>query len=211
MLIKSGKTHQKTQLRIRPPLDESIIREERFAETFMRGSLIQKLGAIIDIVKSLDDGKMDRISARRLLAGALEDESKQVRWSSVYALGQINALPELSKGLENDCDEVRGMSAAMIYASLRNSKRINTLLPPDGMTEGLIYALIRNLSDAEGSVAVYSTSALSEIANRYPIQVMAAVSGMREVALPADIMLRLILIEQTARQALEDMAARNRA
>lgn len=182
---------------------------ECFAKRIMNGSIIEKLGAILDVVKTHEEGHLERSEAKAMLLGALADENRQVRWSAVYALGQMDDLQGLLEGVGNDCQIVRSMSAAMIFATLRKREQMGIFHPNDFM-EKLAKAMADNIGSKDHSVAIYSASALSEIARRDPISVIKAINGMKETA-DAGTNVRLRGVENAAAEAINKLAARNRA
>lgn len=210
MLIKSGKRHDKPHAGKRSPLVDKISMGECLAGRIMDGSIMEKLGTILDLVKVHEKGQIGTREARAMLLGALADESRQVRWSAVYALGQMDDLKGLLAGLGNDCQVVRSMSAAMIYATLRKRDFTETFHPNEFM-ERLTRAMAEGIASDDKSVSIYCASALAEIAKRDPISVIRVIDGMRESIDDVGAMVRLRGVEIAADDALREMAARNRA
>lgn len=194
----------------RSPLVDRISMSECLAGRIMGGSLIEKLGTILDLVKVHGDGRLERKDARAMLLGALGDESRQVRWSAVYALGQMDDLKGLLAGVDNDCPIVRSMSTAMIYATLRKREPADSFHPNEFM-ERLAWSMARNVASPESSVAIYSASALSEIARRDPVTVIQVIEQTRKETVDESALMRLQGVEMAATDALSKIAARNSA
>jgi HEAT repeat protein len=210
MLLKSGKRHREPHTGWQSPLVERFSKTECYANMIMNGSTIEKLGAILDVVRAHDEGSISRGKARPILLGALQDDSRQVRWSAVYALGQMDDLRGLLEGVSNECKVVRSMSTAMIYATLRKRKPLGAFHPNEFM-ERLIETMARNTGSEDKSVAIYSASALSEAARRDPVSVIRLVSQMKESASDSEMLARLLRVEMAAQESLTEIASRNRA
>ena len=192
------------------PLIDRISLSDTFARKIMHGTTMEKLGAILDIVKVCADGQIKKREAKAILLGALQDESRQVRWSAVYAFGQMNDLPGLLEGIDNDCQVVRSMSAAMIYATLKK-REIHESFHPDRFMESLAVRMAENIGSDDRSVAIYCASALSEIAKRDPVSVIKVIKGMKEETDDVGAIMRLRGVEMAADDALSEMALKNRA
>lgn len=209
MVLKSGKLHHMPQVAMRSPFVGNITITECFAKKIMNGSIIEKLGTIIDVVKTHERGYIERREAKAMLLGALADESRQVRWSAVYALGQMDDLQGLLEGVGNECQVVRSMSTALIYATLR--KRETMGVYPNGFTEKLTRAMADNIGSDDNSVAIYSASVLAEIAKRDPVSVIKVIGGMKEKTNDIGTIVRLTGVEMAAQDALTEISSRNRA
>ncbi len=193
---------------MRSPFTGNITITECFAKKIMNGSIIEKLGTIIDVVKTHEKGYIERREAKAMLLGALADESRQVRWSAVYALGQMDDLQGLLEGVENECQVVRSMSTALIYATLRKK---TMEFYPNGFTEKLTRTMADNIGSDDNSVAIYSASVLAEIAKRDPVSVIKVISGMKEETTDIGTIVRLTGVEMAAQDALTEISSRNRA
>jgi hypothetical protein len=209
MVLKSGKEHHMPHSGRRPPFVGRGTITECFAKRIMGGSMIEKLSTILDVVKTHANGHLERREAKAMLLGALKDESRQVRWSAVYALGQMDDLQGLLEAVGNDCQVVRSMSTAMIFATLRKREEMEIFHPNDFM-EKLSRTMADNIGSDDKSVAIYSASALSEIARRDPISVIKVISGMKETT-DIGTIVRLRGVEMAANDALNELASKNRA
>jgi HEAT repeat protein len=210
MLLKSGKRHREPHADWQTPLHEGFSKTECYASRVMAGTMIEKLGAILDVVRGRQDGEISEKDARAILLGALGDESRQVRWSAVYALGQMDDLQGLLEGISNDCIVVRSMSAAMIYATLRKREPLGDFHPNDFM-ERLARAMAEGIESEDRSVAIYSASALAEVARRDPVSIINLIGQIKGSATDSGVLARLLGVEMAAQEALTEIASKHRA
>jgi hypothetical protein len=183
------------------------------------GGVEDKLRAIPALSAAIGRGQICPEEAVPVLGAALEDASRQVRWSAVMALAQHGSkvLDGLRIGLRNGDQNVRAMSAAMIYtALLREPVLFGTGVAPDGRARSIAGELFLSLPDANQSVRVYSLSSLRELAMRSPVSVLDAMRRFRQEVLDGgmpelELGCRLEIISRVAVRTIEEGARRNEA
>ncbi|MEW6035994.1 MAG: HEAT repeat domain-containing protein [Candidatus Micrarchaeota archaeon] len=197
----------------RAPMLEGIER------SIKAGTMEDKLRAIPALSAAIGRGHVSAEDAVPILCAALEDMSRQVRWSAVMALAQHGSkvLDGLRMGLRNGDQNVRAMCAAMIYtALLREPGLFGTGVAPDSRAGAIAGELFLSLPDANQSVRVYSLSSLRELAARSPVSVLDEMRRFRQDVLgdgrpELELGCRLEIISRTAIRTIEGSSSRYEA
>lgn len=193
---------------------------EGICKAMRTGSPEEKLDAILTIVSRIESGSITPQKALGLLEGAMEDESRPVRWSAVMAMSKFGPvmMAGLRKGLSSNDANVRSMSAAMIDITLArdpNTHRSTMQKRDEGAAE-TCRALFRTLLDSQQSARVHALGALRELARRSPLETldeMNAFSGLVCASECGNLELNTWLqkIRQDAAKSVQELGCRMQA
>jgi hypothetical protein len=142
------------------------------------GSSGDKIGAMMRLSKSIEQGSVPREHSSDILSRGLDDEDQSVRWNAIVILARHGAqfLPELSGGLSNDDRHVRAMSAAMVKSVINSEP---TAFGGGAAGRGIVERLFAALMSGDRHVVESSSDALKALARMDPILVMECGESMR--------------------------------